>query len=382
MLQSRRLIPLIAIVLCAISFCGCDVSYLAHGACSEIRLLWNRKPIEQVLQKKDIRPEVRSNLELVLEVRRFAADDLGENVGGAYNTVTVVDKSAVTWVLMAAEPNKLTPHTWYFPIVGSVPYKGYFRKASAQAAAAELEGEGYDTFIRPAVAFSSLGYFDDPLLSNLLGLDHVVLAGVIIHELFHRTYFLASNVMFDESAANYVGGRGAVAFFDHLKGPNSGDSAAARAVVQSDMKFGDFLEQEENKLLALYSSGKPRAQILKQRTVLFHQIQTDYTKLKSQLSGLDRFDLDKVKLNNAVLINYQLYFHNLEDFAALDALHQCDLRATIAAIIDLAKANPDDPFEAIHKVVQSAPHQPLPDCVNGPASPPVEAKTDPTLKRQ
>ena len=169
-------------------------------------------------------------------------------------------------------------------------------------------------------------------------------------------------------AANYVGGRGAVAFFDHLKGPNSGDSAAARAVVQSDMKFGDFLKQEENKLLALYSSGKPRAQILQQRTVLFHQIQADYTRLKGHLSGMERFDLDKVKLNNAVLINYQLYFHNLEDFAVLDALHQCDLRATIEAIIDLAKGDPDNPFEAIHQAVQSAPHHPLPDCVNGPAN--------------
>jgi predicted aminopeptidase len=364
----RRLTWPIALAFCAISLCGCDVSYLAHGACAEVRLLWNRKPIDQVLQKKDLSPQLRSNLELVLEVRRFAADRLGENVGGAYETVTNVDRSAITWVLMAAEPDRLTPHTWYFPIVGSVPYKGYFRKSQAEAAAAAMEAEGYDTFVRPAVAFSSLGYFNDPLLSNLLGLDRVVLAGVIIHELFHRTYFLASNVMFDESAANYVGGRGAVAFFDYTKGPKSEESAAARAVIQSDLKFGDFLESEENKLLALYNSGKSREQILKDRKVLFSEIQTDYVKLKPQLSGMERFDLDKVKLNNAVLINYQLYFHRLHDFAALDAMHQCDLRATIEAIIDLARSNTDDPFAAIHQAVQSPPNHPLPDCINGPTN--------------
>jgi hypothetical protein len=89
---------------------------------------------------------------------------------------------------------------------------------------------------------------------------------------------------------------------------------------------------------------------------------------------VDRFDLDQVKLNNAVLINYQLYFHNLQDFAAIDAIHQCDLRATIETIIDLAKGDPDNPFEAIHKAAQSAAHRPLPDCVNGPASAPLEAK--------
>jgi predicted aminopeptidase len=367
-LHHRRLNWAITLTLCAMSLCGCDLSYLAHGACAEVRLLWNRKPIDQVLQKKDLDPRLRSNLELVLQVRRFAADNLGEDVGGAYETVTNVDQSAITWVLMAAEPDRLTPHTWYFPIVGSVPYKGYFRKSQAEAAAAAMEAEGYDTFVRPAVAFSSLGYFNDPLLSNLLGLDRVVLAGVIIHELFHRTYFLASNVMFDESAANYVGSRGAVAFFDYLKGPKSEESAAARAVLQSDLKFGDFLESEEGKLLDLYHSGKTREQILKERKVLFSQIQADYVKLKPQLSGMERFDLDKIKLNNAVLINYQLYFHKLHDFATLDAMYQCDLRATIGAIIDLAKSNTDDPFAAIHQAVQSPPNHPLPDCINGPTS--------------
>jgi predicted aminopeptidase len=352
--------------LCAILLSGCDISYLAHSACSEIRLLWNRQPITAVLAKPDLSTQTRSNLELVLQVRRFAADKLGLNVGGAYNTVTAVDRSAITWVLMAAEPDQLSPYTWYFPIVGSVPYKGYFKRASAQAAAASMEADGLDTFIRPAVAFSSLGYFNDPLLSNLLGLDPVVLAGVIIHELFHRTYFLASNAMFDESAANYVGSRGAMAFFDHLKGADSPDALSARAVLQSDLKFGQFLEGEENKLLALYNSGRPRDQILKRRTALFHELQADYTKLKPQLSGMERFDLDKVKLNNAVLINYQLYFHNLEDFAALDALHQCDLRATIEAIISLAKGNPDDPFKAIRQQVESARNRPKVDCVNGP----------------
>ena len=352
--------------LLALTLSGCDIGYIARSACSEVHLLWNRKPIETVLAKPDLNPEVRAKLELVLKVRRFAAYRLGLNVGGAYETVSQVDKSAVTWVLMAAEPDSLTPHTWYFPIVGSVPYKGYFDKAAAQAAAASLEAQGFDTFIRPAIAFSSLGFFNDPLLSNLLGLNPVVLAGVIIHELFHRTYFLASNVMFDESAANYVGSRGAIAFFDDLDGPNSEEAAQARSVLASDMKFGKFLAQEESGLLALYHSGKPREEILKRRKILFKNIQSDYVKLKPELLGMERFDLDKIKLNNAVLINFQLYFHNLDDFAALDALHGCNLPATIQSIILLAKANSDDPFTAIHKAVEAVPKRPNLDCVNGP----------------
>ena len=95
--------------------------------------------------------------------------------------------------------------------------------------------------VRPAVAFSSLGFFNDPLLSNLLRLDQVELAGVITHELFHRTYFLASNVTFDESAANYVGTRGAVEFFKHDRGTRRRDTIAARGVLDSDLKFARFL---------------------------------------------------------------------------------------------------------------------------------------------
>ena len=123
---------------------------------------------------------------------------------------------------MAAPRDSLEPYTWWFPIVGRIPYRGYFNKDRADAEAAEMEQRGYDTMVRPAVAFSSLGFFNDPLLSNLLRLSRVELAGVIIHELFHRTYFLASDVMFDESAATYVGSAGAVKFFEAYRGARLG----------------------------------------------------------------------------------------------------------------------------------------------------------------
>ncbi len=138
---------------------------------------------------------------MVIELRRFAADRLGLNVGNAYRTVTEVDKGAIVWVVMAAPKDSLTPYTWWFPIVGAVPYRGYFDVADANAEAAEFEQDGFDTLVRPAVAFSSLGFFSDPVLSNLLKLDRVQLAGVIFHELFHRTFYLAGDAMFNESQA-------------------------------------------------------------------------------------------------------------------------------------------------------------------------------------
>src|SRR5262249_46689983 len=151
----------------------------------------------------------------------------------------------------------------------AVPYRGYFKKSEADALAAQLESDGYDTMVRPSIAFSSLGFFDDPLLSNLLRLDRVELAGVIIHELFHRTYFLPGNVMFDESAANYVGTRGAIDFFAKTESPSSHDATIAREIYESDLRFADFMLQAQAQLLRIYDSDLPREEKLRRRETAF-----------------------------------------------------------------------------------------------------------------
>ncbi|HEX4211203.1 MAG TPA: aminopeptidase [Candidatus Binataceae bacterium] len=341
-----------------IALAGCNAGYITHAAYEEMRILMRRKPITEELARAELPPTTRAKLETVLAVRKFAADQLELNVGGAYSTVAQVDNGAVVWVVMAAPRTSLAPYTWWFPVVGDVPYRGYFSHDDANAEAAQLEAQGYDTYVRPAIAFSSLGFFNDPLLSNLLQLSRVELAGVIIHELFHRTYFLMSDVMFDESAATWIGNRGAVDFFSRTEGPDSTDAVAATSMYDSDMKFAAFLLQEQARLLKLYSSGLPRDEILRRRVVLFAAINSDYAELKPTLSGLERFDLDKTKLNNAVLLNYLIYFHQLDDFAKLLSLNHDDLRTTIKQIIALAKSQPNDPFFAIwqatHKAASSA----------------------------
>src|SRR5208282_5972348 len=218
---ARRASFAVAIASLCAGLAGCELGYLAHAAYEQGRLLWNRRPIAQELARPELDPLLRDKFEMVIKLRRFAADRLGLNVGNAYRTVTEVDQGAIVWVVMAAPKDSLTPYTWWFPIVGAVPYRGYFDVADANAEAAEFEQDGFDTLVRPAVAFSSLGFFSDPVLSNLLKLDRVQLAGVIFHELFHRTFYLASDAMFDESAATFVGGAAAVEFFTATEGTGS-----------------------------------------------------------------------------------------------------------------------------------------------------------------
>jgi predicted aminopeptidase len=276
-------------------------------------------------------------------------------VGGAYQTVSQIDENAVVHVVMAAPRDSLKPYRWWFPIVGDVPYRGYFEESDAQAEADAMEAQGYDTMVRPAIAFSSLGFFDDPLLSDLLELDRVELAGVLIHELFHRTYFLPGQIMFDESAANWVGTRGAVDFFAATEGESSPDAIKARAVLASNLVFSHFLLQEQARLLRLYMSGLPKEEILQRRKAVFAKIKTDYAKLAPHLNGLSRFDLDKEPLNNAVMVNYLIYFHDLDNFAALERMNHGDTRATIKQIIEIAESNPYDPFYALWQATHGAP---------------------------
>lgn len=369
--QLRRLAAAAALMaVSATALWGCGgTGYVARAAWEEVRLLWRRQPIDTVLSRNDLPADVRERLKTVLAVRDFAHDGLGLNVGGAYTTISNVDQGAIVWVVMAAPRDSLMPYTWWFPIVGEVPYRGYFEKADAEAEASTMEARGYDTLVRSAVAFSSLGFFNDPLLSNLLRLDRVELAGVIIHELFHRTYFLASDVMFDESAATYVGSAGAVRFFETTEGVNSADAEAARGVLDSDMKFAAFLARESEPLRKLYLSGLPEAEIIKRREPIFAQVKADYARLKPQLSGLERFDLDKAPINNAVLINYLIYFHDFDNFAALDRIYRGDLSATIKAIIALAQSDRANPFYPIWMATRVGPQRAaaLPDT---PAAPP------------
>ena len=353
--QTAYLLRIIALIVAPILLSGC---YVSRAAYEEGRILWNRKPIDDTLARADLSKEIREKLETVLAVRKFAADQLGENVGGAYESIAPVDKNAIVYVVMAAPRDSLVPYTWWFPIVGRVPYRGYFDQTDALAEAASLEAQGLDTMVRPSIAFSSLGFFRDPLLTNLLKLDRVELAGVLIHELFHRTYYLASDAMFDESAANYVGSAGAVAFFAATDGESAASTRAAREILASDLKFARFLLQEQVRLLDIYMADLPKDKLDQRREAAFAAIKADYAALAPTLSGLERFDLDKQPLNNAVLVNYLIYFHQLDNFAALDRMNHGDLKATIAQIISIAKAHPDDPFYAISQVVRDAPATP------------------------
>ncbi|HJQ83283.1 MAG TPA: aminopeptidase, partial [Candidatus Binatia bacterium] len=203
-----------ALLVLVLALPGCvEPGYLLRAGWSEARLLLRRRPIPALLARPDLDPTLRERLELTLAVRDFAADGLGLAVGDAYRTFAEVPDDATVYVVSAARRDRLEAHVWRYPLVGRLPYRGFFDRAAAQAAGARLAARDLDVEIRPALAFSTLGWFADPLLSTAADEPPVVVAETVLHELWHATSFVPGEAAFNESAATFAGHRGAVAFF-------------------------------------------------------------------------------------------------------------------------------------------------------------------------
>jgi predicted aminopeptidase len=341
----KRLAPLLAAVLCSLPLGGCATGYVLRAAYEEAKILWRRQPIEQVLAS-EADPEMRAKLELVLAVRRFAADDLGLRVGGSYASIARVDQSQIVHVVSAAPRDRLVPYTWWFPIVGDVPYRGYFDKADADALAAELEQEGYDTSVRPSVAFSTLGWFDDPLLSTVLRGDANRLADTVIHELLHNTIYVAGHAAFNESFATFVGHRGAVEFFTA-----QGDSVRAgiaEARWSDALTFSTFLGRFIERLEVAYAAGISGDE----RAALFAEAQRRFEG-EQWLSGEYR-GFARRPLNNAVIVHDRLYADRLSLFEAAYLASGEDLQATIEMVRSRAEDSAD-PFAALAELAARPP---------------------------
>jgi predicted aminopeptidase len=332
---------------CLLAFClaACSPAYVLRAGYEEAKILCRRQPIERLLRRDDLDAETRTKLELVLAVRAFARDTLGLTANNSYTTYARVDADQVVHVVTAAYRTRLEPYTWWFPIVGRVPYKGYFSQTAAEAEAAELERDGYDTAVRPSVAFSTLGWFADPLLSSLLRYDRVTLAEVIIHELLHNTAYFGGHADFDESFATFVGMRGAMAFF---AAHNDTTAFHQAAVVWDDsLRFSDFLVEFTTRLRHAYSTGIDSTE----RQRLFNEGQQTFRHLGLHTGLYAEFGTEA--LNNANILHYLMYADRLRAFD--DALHQRqgDLAATVATILHAVRADGGDPFGAVKQLLES-----------------------------
>ena len=336
---------------------GCSPMYVLRAGYEEAKILWSRRPIEDILRRPTLDPATREKLQLVLRVRQFAEKELGFDVDGSYSTLAEIDKPPVVHVVSAAPRTRLEPYTWWFPIVGSVAYKGYFDEAAARQEVQYLEMEGYDTALGRAIAFSTLGWFADPLLPHLLKYDQEILTNTIIHELFHATFYLPGQTALNESLANFAGHRGAIAFFAHESGNNAETTHRATVSWESELALSRFFTESAEKLTALYASPLTEEEKLRRREPLFTHLQEEFRTLPNPVRRNTNFA--SIKLNNAVFLQQYVYLTALDLFERIYQQSGKDLRATLSRIMEAAKRG-DDPLAEVRTLVEAPVREPAP----------------------
>ena len=325
---------------------GC---YLSRAGWEEAKILAGRRRIVRMVEDSSTDPDTRARLRLVLEARGFAADSIKLRTGDSFTTYSHLERDTLVLVVSGAYRDRLEAYTWWFPIVGRVPYKGFFDFGAAKDLARDLERRGFDSYVRPSAAFSTLGWFNDPLLSTTLRLDSVDLANTVIHEVTHNTFYKAGQAVFNESFANFVGARGAAWFFR-----SRGDTVAANyadADWDDDKRMGAFWASLYRSLDSAYKAhpgDSARAVRLAARDTVYvrgkaHLVR-DVAPLLRTIS-VDRAARIRID-NNAALLARRIYLTDLELFDRVWEREGHDLRKTIERVILLAK-DADDPYVAV-----------------------------------
>ncbi|HYK09734.1 MAG TPA: aminopeptidase [Gemmatimonadales bacterium] len=325
-----------------------DVRYIARGGWEEARILLKRRSLTSLVADPKTPPALLQRLKLVLAARAFAADSLHLTAGDTYTTYANVGRDTLLLVLTASRKDKLREVTWDYPIVGKVPYKGFFNLNAARKAAAEQEAAGNDVYLRVSDAFSTLGYFSDPLLSTAVDRDTMELVATVIHELAHNTLYVPSNTPFDESFANFVGYRGAQAFFRSRGDTIDANRAAAR--WRDERTLDVFYAELARRLDSAYAVPLSGDALQKTRSDLFGWARTQLVGPVGQ--GLETYDwrwFANAPLNNAVVVAQRLYRLNLNMFDEFYLANNVNLPETIRLIKLRVLTKPGaDPYQALY----------------------------------
>jgi predicted aminopeptidase len=317
---------------------GCStVNYYQQLLVGQYQLLQARQPVSQLLADPATPVSLQQRLMLAQAARTFASTRLLLPDNRSYRAYADIQRPYVVWNLFATDELSLAAQLSCFPIAGCVAYRGYYQEADANAAAALLKQQGLDTYVAGVEAYSTLGWFDDPLLSSMLHWDDQRLAALIFHELAHQRLYVTDDTPFNESFASFVEQQGLRQWL-----ASRGEAELDGLGRQQREQFIALLLATRERLTALYASDLPRAALLAGKQAEFARLRTDYQQLRErQWAGDGRYDgWINAPLNNAKLLPFGLYEQWLPAFAALFAQCAADWSCFYLAAEQLAALPP------------------------------------------
>lgn len=356
MLMNRLVPELLALISLCIALQACNPIYVLRAAFEESKILLRRQPIDSLANDPHTSDDLRKKLKLVHDVRSFA---IRQNLtpGDSFTLYSELDTDTLVWVLMASRKDSFTLKKWWFPFVGSVPYKGYFSKKQAYCEASALEQQGFETKVRGSDAFSTLGWFNDPVLSTTLQRPPPEIVNTVLHEIFHSTVWIPNHVAFNESAANFYGHLMAINFFQTALAECTHSCSQeeteqlwewlriSTTTRQNSLLLANILEAMYLELNALYESPLSLKEKLHKRGDIF---ETHYNTLQRQFPEITILQ----SINNAEIMQLRVY---MTGFSTLEKAYQaCHEQSDcfVTAIKQVAKSKTKNPFKKLREITQ------------------------------
>jgi len=297
-------------------------AYYMQAISGQLKLMHARQDIQSLLDKPSTGSELAAQLKAANRIKAFATDTLDLPASGSYSSYVEVDGDALVWNVVATEEFSLEAKKWCFPVAGCVPYRGYFKQKKAQDSATRLRNKGMDVYVAPAAAYSSLGWFSDPLLSTMVSGSDIRLAAYLFHELAHQRLYIKGDGVFNEGYASFVEDAGIRVW---LESNQRQDELIQRQRLKNASKdFNDLVGKVRDELNNLYGTDKSQAVKRKQKTEVFQTFLHSYEQLSTDKWSGKRYYASwfDQPINNARLALYNAYEGSHCAFQGL--FHQAD----------------------------------------------------------
>lgn len=309
------------------------INYTWMQASGQLKIITESVKVEKVLSDTSFDDETKRKLRLIQKVRTFAFDELGLKKNKNYTSFYNQNGKEILWNVSASKPFELSPYKWKFPFLGSFPYKGFFNKAKALEELEKLNSKGFDTNLRSVSGWSTLGWFNDPILSNMLNQSDGRIAELIIHELTHGTIFIKDDIIFNENLASFVGENGAILFLKNEYGENSSELFEYQLQEEDSKTFTKQMLLATKFLKKNYAKHQGESDSSKSihKHIVVDEIITSFDTLHFHNNFYYDY-FEKNRPNNANFLSYTRYHSSEDSLKKLLSNHyQNDLKHMIKA---------------------------------------------------
>lgn len=330
---------------------GCStVAYYAQSVSGQMEVLSKRRAIERVLGDPATPPPLRQRLARALEIRAFAARELALPDNLSYRSYADLERPYVVWNVFATPPHSLEPVRWCYPFVGCLAYRGYFARAGAQSFADKLRARGYDVFVGPVPAYSTLGWFDDPLLNTMIHWPEPELAGLLFHELAHQVLYVDGDTAFNESFATAVEREGVRRWMQATAQEDAYREYLRRR--ESEAQFINLVLTTRVRLQWLYAKRLNPWIVDRRKQEIFAHMRERYGELRTAWGGYGYYDAwMERELNNAQVVSVSTYHRYVPAFGKLLERHGGDLAAFYRAAARLGAIPPAQRHAALQALL-------------------------------